>query len=210
MCKSIGDNLYLRFMRRLLLTLMSLSISYTIVAQTIPARNWVDTDANYTDSKGNTIKFYNSLPKGGGGYINSGGKDYSYVIFWTRIVNESATPLKMTLQFPADSLSIFPSQTSYIKLLIPSDTMTLAKVLLGDYGLTGLKSILDNGFRRPSILEKTLNPKEECYFYVVIFIHQAQGTARTSFSLKGDELFYSVSIYPYSTLIPCGRIDFEN
>ncbi|MFN8266226.1 MAG: hypothetical protein U0T11_09175 [Chitinophagaceae bacterium] len=196
-------------MRRILVTFILLTIYFTVIAQTTPARSWVDTEIKYTDSLGKTIKVYNSLPKGGGGYISSGGKDYSYVIFWTRIVNESATPLKMTIKFPADSLSIFPSPNSYIKLLIPSDTMTLEKVSLGDYGLTNLKSILDNGFRKPSILKRTLNPKEEYLFYIPIFIHQARGTARTSFILKGHDLFYRVGIDPYSTLIPCGRIDFK-
>lgn len=195
---------------RLLTTFILLAISFTVTAQTSPTRSWVDTEIKYKDSIGKAIKVYNSLPKGGGGYINSGGKNYSYVIFWTRIVNESSTPLKMTVKFPTDSFSFFASLNSYIKLLIPSDTMTLEKISLGDYGLTNLKSILDNGFYKPSILEKTLNPKEECLFYTPIFIHQAQGTARTSFILKGHDLFYRVSIDPYSTVIPCGRIDFKD
>jgi hypothetical protein len=195
---------------RLLTTFILLTISFTASSQTIPTRSWVDTEVNYTNSTGKAIKVYNSLPKGGGGYINSGGKDYSYVIFWTRIVNESSTSLKMTMKFPVDSFSIFRSPTSYIKLLIPSDTMNLEKISMGDYGLTNLKSILDNGFNEPSMLERTLKPKEECFFYIPIFIHQAQGTARTSFILKGHDLFYKVSIDPYSTLIPCGRIDFKD
>lgn len=195
---------------RLLTTFIFLTISFTVSSQTTPARSWVDSEVKYTNSAGKAIKVYNSLPKGGGGYINSGGKDYSYVIFWTRIVNESTTPLKMTVKFPTDSFSIFPSSNSYIKLLIPSDTMTLDKISLGDYGLTNLKSILDNGFYKPSILERTLNPKEEYLFYIPIFIHQAQGTARTSFIVKGHDLFYRVSIDSYSTLIPCGRVDFKD
>ena len=195
---------------RLLTTFLLLTISSTLSAQTIPARSWVDTVFTYTNSAGKAIKVYNGLPKGGGGYINSGGKDYSYVIFWTRIVNESSTSLQMTVKFPTDSFAIFPSPNSYIKLLIPSDTMSLGKISLGDYGLTNLKSILDNGFNKPSIFEKTLNPNEECLFYVPIFIQQARGTARTSFILKGQDLFYKVSIDPYSILIPCGRIDFKD
>ena len=194
---------------RLLTTFILFTICLTVVAQTTPTRNWVDTEVKYTDSLGKAIKVYSSYPKGGGGYINSGGKDYSYVIFWTRIVNESATPLKMTVKFPVDSFSIFPSPVSYIKLLIPPDTMTLEKIPLGDYGLANLKSILDTGFNKPSILERTLNPKEECLFYIPIFIHQARGTARAALILKGHDLFYKVSIDPYSLLIPCGRIDFK-
>jgi hypothetical protein len=195
---------------RLLMTFILFTISFTVLAQTTPARNWVDTEVTYTDSSGKTIKVYSSYPKGGGGYINSGGKDYSYVIFWTRIVNESATPLKMTVKFPVDSFSIFPSPLSYIKLLIPPDTMTLEKIPLGDYGLNNLKSILDAGFKKPGALERTLNPNDECFFYIPVFIHQARGTARATIILKEHDLFYRISIGPYSTLIPCGRIEFKN
>jgi len=195
---------------RLLTTFILLTICLTIVAQTTPTRNWVDTEVKYTNFAGEAIKIYNSLPKGGRGYINSGGKDFSYVIFLTRIVNESTTSLKLMMRFPTDSFSIFPLSNSYIKLLIPQDTMTLEKIQSRDYGLTNLKPLLGTGFTKPSILERTLNPKEEYLFYIPIFIHQAQGTARTSFILKGHDLFYRVSIDPYSTLIPCGRIDFKD
>ena len=195
---------------RLLTTFILSTICLTVVAQTTPTRNWVDTEVKYTDSAGKVIKVYNSYPKGGGEYINSGGKDYSYVIFWTRVVNESTTPLKLSIKFPADSFSIFASPSSYIKLLIPPDTMTLEKISLGDYGLTNLKFLLDNGFNKPSIFERTLNPNEECLFYIPIFIHQAQGTARAALVLKGQDLFYRISINPKSALIPCGRIDFKN
>jgi len=115
----------------------------------------------------------------------------------------------MTVKFPVDSFSIFPSPGSYIKLLIPPDTMTLEKISLGDYGLSNLKFLLDTGFNKPAILERTLNPKEECLFYIPIFIHQARGTARAALVLKGQDLFYRISINPQSVLIPCGRIDFK-
>ena len=86
--------------------------------------------------------------------------------------------------------------------------MTLEKIALGDYGLTNLKFFLDNGFNKPGTLERTLNPNEEYLFYVPIFIHQARGTARAALVLKGQDLFYRISINPQSALIPCGRIEF--
>ena len=67
---------------RLLATFIFLTISFNASAQINPTRSWVDTEVKYTNSAGKAIKVYNSLPKGGGGYISSGGKDYSYVIFW--------------------------------------------------------------------------------------------------------------------------------
>lgn len=195
---------------RLLTTFILLTKCLSVVAQTTPERNWVDTEVKYTNSTGQIIRVYNSYPKGGGEYLNSGGNDYSYVIFWTRVVNESTSQLKLSVKFPADSFLIFPSKSSYLKLLIPPDTMTIQKISLGDYGLTNLKFILDNGFNKPSLFERTLNPNEECLFYIPIFIHQARGTARAALVLKGEDLFYRISINPESALIPCGRIEFKN
>ncbi len=189
-------------------TLIFLTLCLSAIAQTTPTRNWVDTEVNYTDSLGNTIKVYNSLPRGGG-RINSGGKDYSYVVFWSRIINESPSPLKLSMHFPSDSFAIFPSPSSYIKLSIPSDTMTFEKIQMLDYGLTNLKGIFEKGNNKASMLQKTLLPNEECYFYIPVFFHQASGTSRAALVLKSHEFFYRLSIDPHSVLIPCGRLDFE-
>ena len=193
-----------------LVTFILLTICLTTVAQTTPERNWVDTEVKYTDAAGNVIMVQNSLPKGGGGYIDVAGKKYSYVILWTRIVNESATPLKFMMKFPADTFAIFPSPDSYIRLFLPPDIMAPDKIQLVDYGLTNLKPFLDAEFNRPSLQRKILKPNEEYYFYIPILLHQARGTARTALVLKEHDLFYKVNIGEHSTLIPCGRIYFEN
>src|SRR5688572_15242297 len=58
-----------------------------------------------TTSKGITIQ--NSFPKGGP-HTDSAGKKtgHSFLIFFTRIMNETATPLELTINFPADSFAI--------------------------------------------------------------------------------------------------------
>ena len=61
-----------------------------------------------------------------------------------------------------------------IKILLPSDTMTLDKEPLFDYGLTDLKSFLDNSIHKPSSLKRTINPKESSGFYVVILFDQTE------------------------------------
>ncbi|MBI2429560.1 MAG: hypothetical protein HYV29_12350 [Ignavibacteriales bacterium] len=88
--------------------------------------------------------------------------------------------------------------------------MTLDKVPLGDYGLTNLQSFLDAGFNKPSMLQRTINSKEECLFYIAVLIYQARGTARAGLVLKEQDLFYRISIDPQSALIPCGQIVFKN
>ncbi len=193
---------------RLLTICFFLATNLTAIAQSDPPRNWVHTEAEYKDSSGRKLKIINSLPRGGG-YIHSGGKDYSYVVFWNRIINESASPVKISLKFPVDSFPIFPSPESYIKILIPDHTMTMEQSQVLDYGVTNMKSILDNGFKKPSVLEKTIAPKEEYLFNIIIFIQKASGTARTALVLKEHELSYKVSIDPHAAVIPCGRIEFK-
>ena len=179
------------------------------MAQTSPARNWVDTETKYTDFAGKVVMVYNSFPKGGGGYTDADGKKYSYVIFWTRVINESSTPLELAIIFPTDPFTIFPSPDSHIRIFLPPDTMTIGKVPLGDYGLD-LQSFLDAGFNKPAMLQRTINPKQESFFYIPVLIYQARGTARAALVLKGQDLFFRISIAPDSALIPCGHLVFKN
>lgn len=205
--QQIGDRLM-----RLLTIFILLTICFAVVGQTSPPRKWVDTEVMYTDSAGKSVMVHNSLPKGGGRYVDSAGKVYSYVIFWTRVINESATPVELTIKFPADPFTIFPSPNSHIRIFLPSDTMTLDKVPLFDYGLTNLQSFLDAGFNKPGMLHRTINPKEECIFYIPVLFYQARGTARAALVLKGKDLFFRISVAPDvdSALIPCGQLVFKN
>ena len=195
---------------RLVATFASLSICSTVLAQTPPIRKWLDTEVAYTNAAGQVVVIQNSLPKGGGGYVHAADKQYSYVIFWTRITNKSATPLRVTMNCPADPITMFPSPTSHIRILLPPDTMTLDKVALGDYGLTSLQSFVDERFKKPSTLEKTINPQEDHLFYMTVLMHQARGTARAALTLRNDDLSLQIRIGTDSTVIPCGRLAFQN
>lgn len=177
------------------------------IKQSTSKKNWVHTEERFEDSLGRAIRVYNSYPRGGA-YNSSGHKD-GYRIFWTSIVNESTTPLKLTVEIPIDSFPTLTSPNSYIKALIPPNTMTLEKLELLDFGVTNIKSILDNGFKKPSKLEIILNPKTEYFYYTLFLFHESEGTARSALVLKGQDLFYRISIESQPPLIiPCGRIEF--
>lgn len=171
---------------------------------------YIGTESVYSDSAGLDVIIQNSLPKGGG-YIDAAGKEFGYRIFWTRIINESAAPIEITIEFPADSFAILPSG-SYFKVFLPPDTMTLDKEGLYSYGATGLLSFLDTGLHAPTMLQRTINPKEAFQFYVGILSYQPKdsklptgGGARTELILKGQELFYRIKQLDLSP-IPCGQI----
>ena len=168
------------------------------------ATKWLDSE---TASQGVIIQ--NSLPKGGGRYTDPTGKSFSYVIFWTRVINETDTPVELTINFPTDSFPVIPSRDAYLKVFLPPDTMTLDKVSLYDYGLTGLISLLDTAFNKPAMLQRTINYKEECLFYIGMLLYQASGTVRTGLVLEEQSLFYRINLLD-SELIPCGQIVSKN
>ncbi|MEZ4778569.1 MAG: hypothetical protein R2786_04230 [Flavobacteriaceae bacterium] len=194
---------------RLFITFTAFTMCLTLVAQTSSSRNWVDSEIKYSVSQGNTIKVTNSLPRGGEVYTNSAGETYSYVIFWHKVSNEAETPIHLKLNFPPKSFTIFPSPDSHIRIYLPTEIMTSEKINLFNYGLLNLKDFLDSEFYEPSLMEKTINPKEEYFFYTSVLIYQQQGTARAGLIKEGNDLFYQLKIGENATLIPCGQIDFQ-
>jgi hypothetical protein len=206
LCASLQDRLDERLMR-LLITITLMTICLTAIGQTS-----IDTESKYTRSNAKGVIIQNSLPKGGG-YTAPTGKNFGYRIFWTRVINETATPLELTINFPADSVAIFSSPDSYLKVFLPPGTMTLDKEGLYDYGVTGLKSFLDTALNKPTTLQRTINPKEACVFYIGMLSYQpGNGTPRAGLVLKEQELFYRISGYDAqldSASIPCGHIVFK-
>ena len=173
-----------------------------------PLRNWVDSEVKHKDSKGNSVMMTNSLPKGGG-VVYQNGKKYGYVVFWTRMSNQSATTIELKVKFP--EVTFFKSPDSYIKIVLPKETMKIEKEQLFDYGLTNFQSLLNDESNQLGILQKKIGPKEDYLFYVTVFIHiEGSGPARAKFELNDKELFYKISIGSDTTLIPCGSLDFKN
>lgn len=176
----------------------------------------VYSESKYTDAEGNDVIFQNSFPKGGvyidsSGILSSGdptGARYGYGVFWTRLINETTGPLKMMLNFPTDSLTLVSSPEVSFRLFLPPDTMTADKLSLYSYGISNLESSLAAGFEEPSSLERTVEPTEDFYFYVLLFFQAPKnGPLRTGFVVKDQDLFYKIDIEPYgSTLIRCGQL----
>ncbi len=175
----------------------------------------------YADSMGKRVIIHNGLPKGES-YTDPNGKKYFKVIFWTRIINETDNPLELNIDFPVDLYEVQGLPGNYYKVLVPPDTMTIDKESLYGYGLTGLKSFLDNSIHKPSSLKRIINPKESSGFYVVILSLTTEGTPgstlRTGLSLKGQNLFYKISRYASKAGLPlisekeinCGSINLKN
>lgn len=167
----------------------------------------------YSETTHEGVIIQNSFPKGGP--LNSLDRKrfkHSHLVFFTRITNETSSPLQLTISFSADSFPIPAAPDTFMKLFLPTDTMTLAKQILYSYGVTGLESILDSP--PPNILQRTINPAEDFLFYVVGIFYKTSDTARdddrggnrAELVLKGQELFYRMP--PQLDFLPCGRIIF--
>jgi hypothetical protein len=182
----------------------------------------IHTKYEYTDSMGKRLIIQNGFPRGGSRYTDPNGEVYGYAVFWTRVINETDNPLELKIDF-LDSYEVPSLPGKYFKILVPPDTMTRDKEALFNYGLTDLDSFLDNSIHKPSSLKRTINPKESTGFYVVKLSLTTGGPRgggdilRTGLSLKGQDLFYRVSVYdslaPPSLMdekeINCGSINLK-
>ena len=167
-----------------------------------PLRQYIHTQYEYTDAMSASLVIQNSFPKSGTNYTDPNGNKYIYAVFFTRIINETADPFELAIDFPVDSFEIPSSSGNYMKLLLPSDTVTPDKEPEYDYGLV-IKSFLDTGIHRSSSLKRTIGPKDSSAFYVVTLSTRAVGgTLRTGLSLREQDLFYSIN----DKEIHCGKI----
>lgn len=166
----------------------------------------------YSETESNGVVIQNSYPKGGR-YPGSTDRhfNYSYLVFYTRVVNETANPLEISLNFSSDSIPIPNSPDTFVKLFLPADKMTQEKEQLLSYGIMELESLYDStGF------QKLLNPQEDCLFYVVAVFFQTRSEAweqerggnRAELILKGNDLFYRMT--PQIESLPCGEITSKN
>jgi len=183
-----------------------------IHTQEYSADNRIHTEANYADSTGSRIIIQNGFPRGGGRVSDD--IDYGHAVFWSRLQNKTDSLLEITINFPADSIIIFPSSNGYIKLLVPQDTMTMDKVSVFSYGLDNIKTFIESNFHQSSQIHRTIKPNEETMFYVILLSHFAssdQVIRRTGLFLEGQDLLYRLSIDDStSKIIPCGQIIFKN
>ena len=162
----------------------------------------------YSENTSNGVIIQNSFPKGGP-YTDATKKyfNYSYLVFFTSVINETEHPLELTVNFSPDSIPIPNSPDTFVKLFLPSDTMTLDKQALFSYGITELES-----FDKSTKFQRKLNPKEDCLFYVVAIFYQTNADAwnqerggnRTELVLDGQDLFYNM--LPQIDSLPCGHI----
>lgn len=162
----------------------------------------------YSETSNNGIVIQNSFPKGGS-YTGPIKKNfnYSYLVFFTRVVNETETPLELSINFSADSIAIPGSPDTFVTLFLPTDTMTLDKISLFSYGIKALES-----FDKPTRFQKTINPNEECLFNVVAVFYQTKATEqnqkrggnRAELVLEGQDLFYRMP--PQINSLLCGQI----
>ena len=172
------------------------------------------TDTLYVNEAGELLTIQNGLPKGGmidpdgTPYQDASGKSYQFAVFWTRLVNESNEPIDIHVSTPADSFAIFTPPNSYLKLFLVPDEFSYQELSSFNYGLADIKSFLDINFNRGTDLQITLEANEDHIFYIATISYQAAGVPRGAFILKGNDLYYSMSLAPDgSGMVYCGGIE---
>lgn len=171
---------------------------------------YVHNEKKFSDSSGLKITIQNSLPKGGP-YYNLSGALVGCAVFWSRFINESAKPVELTIDFPADSFMVFKSTDAYLKLLLPSDTMSLEKVGLYNYGATGLQTFLESNFHKATGLQQIIQPGDDFIFYTTALSYKEGGVVRSGFEIINNDVIYSISISPHfeNFKVTCGKIKLQ-
>ena len=184
---------------------------------TIPQHH-IYKEYKYSDVSGKNIIIQNSFPKGGGqiepgglmGYYDWQGNHYGHIVFWTRIINETAKPLEININFPVNFGTIPNLVKPSFRFFLPPNTITLDQLPLYNYGLTGIKNHIDDTFHHPPQSQKTIPPHGTYMFYISMLVFDTEGSIRNGFILKEEELFYNVSFTNFgSTLLPVGHIRFK-
>jgi hypothetical protein len=165
----------------------------------------------YSQNEYNGILIQNSYPKGG---PYPGPTDvhfnYSYLVFYSRVSNETQHPIEVSVSFSADSIAIPNSPDTFVKVFLPTDKMTYDKQYLFSYGITQLES-----FYKPTNFQRTIGPGEDCLFYTVAVFYQTKKTAfnserggnRAEFVYNGEGLVFNM--LPQINSLSCGYIDFD-
>ena len=176
-------------MRLALTTACVLLLSVLADGQT-NTTNW------FSEHEKNGVFIQNSFPKGGP-YTGPTSEhfNYSYLVFYSRVVNETEHPVELTIAFSADPIPIPNSPHTFVKVLLPTDTMTVDKQRSFSYGVTQLGSL-----DKSSSFQKTLNPSEDCLFYTVALFYQTRddvldedkGGNRAEYIFKGKELVFNM------------------
>lgn len=162
----------------------------------------------YSEHEQEGLIIQNSFPKGGP-YKGSTTKhfNYSYLVFYSRVVNTTTQAIVIRLNFSADSVPIPNSPNTFMKVFLPTKLMTPDKHHAFSYGITELAS-----FDQPSSLQRTIPPKGESLFYTVAIFYQTKdekfnskrGGNRAEFMFDGKELTFN--LLPQIEAMPCGEI----
>lgn len=166
----------------------------------------------YRETENKGIIIQSSYPKGDR-YVDSKGKEFGVGIFWSRVVNETNTPVELEVNFTGEEWTT-PSMSVTLGVSLLSDTMLLDKVSQYSYGIRDLRTVLDAGLQ-PTRLRRTIKPQEDWFFYVMIIpnskpnVPTKGGGTRTELILKDSKLFYEVRLDDESLSIPCGDLVFK-
>ncbi|MBC7861750.1 MAG: hypothetical protein IAF38_02175 [Bacteroidia bacterium] len=170
-------------------------------------------------------------------YTDSAGKNFAFRSYRACIINDTIIPIELAINFAADSVALLPKSDRYLRVFLLPDTMTPDKLYdfeaNNGFVSEGLKSFLNTGLTKATILKTTIKPKENYYVNIGTLFYPSGGLTGAGLFINGrghtipfvptqatktdaknkteQGLIFGIGIDPphnYS-LIPCGQIVFK-
>lgn len=127
--------------------------------------------------------------------------------------------MQLSINFQADALVDPVMGDLYSKLFLLPDTMTLDKSQLYGYGITDLRSVLDNSVNEPTRVQRTIPPDQEYMFRVGMFSNRDSTrnparkppdyVLRSGLVLENDDPVYIIRANREPTRVAFGKITSE-
>lgn len=161
----------------------------------------------YSEDEQDGLIIQNSFPKGGPYTVTTHKHfNYSYLVFYSRVVNTTAQAISIELNFSADSVAIPNSPNTFMKVFLPTKLMTADKHNAFSYGITELAS-----FDQPTSLHRTIPPNGESLFYTVAVFYQTKdekfdsnrGGNRAEYVFDEKKMVFN--LLPQMEAMPCGE-----
>ncbi len=131
----------------------------------------------------------NTGPRGGD-YLSTNGKIIPYRLFRIQFYNDTVVPVELTMQFPAEPLSLLSDTNKKVKVFIIPESISPRKITeTYDFGIKGLDNFLDTGLTSLTTLTTVIQPKQEYIVYIGATISEL-ARAKLFFNGKDPQVSY--------------------
>ncbi len=164
----------------------------TLLSLSLYSQNFY-TKYEHSYSNNEKVIIENSFPKGGFIHTTIAGKEYSYVVFWSRITNNTNYDLELHIDASHQTFKIPASPRVGFKMFFPKNFEQYGRQNLQDYGFN-VKEFLDSNIHKPSFFTEIIKAGDSHGLYsVVLSDNGVSGVMRAGLVIGGKDLIYKVN-----------------